>query len=407
MSRIVFLNRFFYPDLSATSQLLSDLAFHLAATGREVHVVTGQLTYSDHPSRLSSEETIRGVAVHRLRSGTKNRTTLLGKALNYASFYASAASRLTRTLGPKDVLVAKTDPPLLSVLAASMGGLRRSPIVNWLQDLYPEIGAELGVPLLGGPLGNSLLKLRNRSLQRAACNVAIGSRMAERLFALGISPESVAVIPNWTDDENITPIPAERNPLRREWQLEGSFVIGYSGNLGRAHELDTLIGAAEILRDCPTLKFLFVGGGHLWAALRSAVESKGLRNFAFRPYQPRDRLALTLSVPDLHWISLRPELEGLIMPSKLYGIAAAGRPILVVSSCDGELAELVSRNQAGVSVAVGDSATLANHIVRFAEDKEMRELVGQNARQMLEQSYSRKVALRRWADLIEELMARG
>ena len=213
-------------------------------------------------------------------------------------------------------------------------------LVNWLQDLYPEVAMALGVPFVQGPLGRGLLRLRDASLRAADANVVVGERMAEMTRARGIAPERIHVIPNWCDDENIQPIAAADNPLRRDWGLADRFVVGYSGNLGRGHEFQTVLAAAEHLRhDDQRLCFLFIGGGKKFAELADAVRERGLDQvFRFLPYQERGLLRLSLGVADVHLMSLKPELEGLIVPSKLYGIAAAGRPIIAIAAPDGEIA---------------------------------------------------------------------
>ena len=175
--------------------------------------------------------------------------------------------------------------------------------------------------------------------------------MAEKLRQLGVASERIKVIPNWCNDETIVPVDAAGNPLRTQWQLQENFVVGYSGNLGRAHEFDTILAASEHFRNDPNIIFLFIGGGHRSDELVRRVKAQDLSHkFRFLPYQRDEDLKYSLSVPDVHWISLRPELEGLIVPSKVYGIAAAGRPIIAVTARNGEIASLVRKYDCGVVV---------------------------------------------------------
>jgi glycosyltransferase involved in cell wall biosynthesis len=231
IKRIIFLNRFFFPDHSATSQIVSGLALHLAALGKSVHVITSRQLYDDPQARLPTRETVNEVDVHRVSTTYYGRSTLLGRGIDYLSFYASMWRSVLAVAGHGDIVVAKTDPPLLSVLAMRAAERRGAHLVNWFQDLYPEVAVQLGVPLLGGPLGQTLAHMRDRSLKAAAANVVVGHRMAERVLARGAAPDRVHVIHNWSDDEQISPVPHAENMLRREWGLEDKFVIGYSGNL--------------------------------------------------------------------------------------------------------------------------------------------------------------------------------
>ena len=188
MARVIFVNRYFFPDHSATSQILSDLTFHLAAIGHEVHVITSRQRYDDPRAALPENETIKGVQVHRVASTRFGRAALSGRALDYLSFYRSVRRSLREIAQAGDIVVAKTDPPLLSVALASVVRQRRAHLVNWLQDIYPETASILGVPLLRGSVASALATLRNRSLREADATVVVGELMARRIKELGAVP---------------------------------------------------------------------------------------------------------------------------------------------------------------------------------------------------------------------------
>jgi glycosyltransferase involved in cell wall biosynthesis len=400
-SKLIFVNRYFYPDHSATAQILSDLAFDLARRGWQVEVITSRGGYDAGATSLPAREMISGVQVRRVWSTSFGRTKLAGRVLDYLSFYLGAFAAMVRHSGRGDVIVAKTDPPLLSILAAVAARIRKARLVNWLQDLYPEVAAGLGITLAGGPTGRFLRALRNRSLRAARMNVAIGELMAERIRNEHVPPDRVAVLPNWTDDDAIRPCPDAGIALRKQWGIERDFVIGYSGNLGRAHDIETMIEAAAILRDDARIRFLFIGGGSGLAELARRVEAAGLTNFLFKPYQPKEALAESLAVPDVHWITLLPELEGLIVPSKCYGIAAAARPMLFIGSESGELAKLIRDHGCGIAVAQGAADRLADAIRLLVADPDRCRDLGVAARTMLDRHFSRRRTLDGWHDLLE------
>jgi colanic acid biosynthesis glycosyl transferase WcaI len=401
MARIIFLNRYFYPDHSATSQILSDLAFHLAGAGQDIHVVTSQQIYDNPAARLPPNEMVRGVQIHRVATTRFGRSNLIGRGLDYLSFYWSMWRRIISFAKSGNVLVAKTDPPLLSVLAISAAKRHSVRLVNWLQDLYPEIAIELGVPLLKGPVGGAIGYLRNRSLRLADANVVPGTSMAARVRACGVAQDRIHVIPNWADDKEIVPVPPAENPLRRKWQLEDKFVVGYSGNLGRAHEFETVLAAAERLRDDSRIVFVFIGGGKQFDKLAKCVHAHKLdRTFRFFPYQDRAVLKYSLSAPDVHWVSLPPKVEGLIFPSKLYGIIAAGRPVIAVTAMEGEMASLVREYDCGFAIAPGDSDGLCRTILFLAEDVQSRNRMGTRARAMLDANFARQLGFARWQRLL-------
>lgn len=406
MPRLIFVNRFFFPDHSATSQILSDLAFHLAGVGRDVHVVTSRQSYDDPRAALPDRDIVNGVRVHRLASTQFGRGTLLGRAIDYLSFYRSVRQRLAELVGPGDIVVAKTDPPLVSVVAMPPAHRNGARLVNWLQDIYPETAEVLGVPLIRGPVAAGLAVLRNRSLRGAEATVVVGELMARRVAGLGAPAERIHVIANWCNDDDIGPIAAEENPLRRQWGLAGKFIVGYSGNLGRAHDYATVLDAAERLRHDARFVFLMIGGGKRLTELTAAVKRRRLDSaFRFMPYQDQAMLRHSLSLPDLHWLSLDPRLEGLLLPSKFYGIAAAGKPMIFIGDTNGELARLVMQHRCGLPVAPGDATTLADVLQRLSSAPATIAEMGARARAMLDAHYSRRQGFARWRELLDRLEA--
>ena len=406
MRRLIFINRFFAPDHSATSQILSDLAFDLAGAGREVHLVTSRQIYDDPKATLPERETINGVDVHRVASTGFGRTALFGRSIDYVSFYRSVRRCLNDLVRPGDIVIAKTDPPLMSVVAGPVVRRNGARLVNWLQDIYPETAVELGVPFMRGPVAASLVALRNATLREATATVVVGDLMARKVEALGAPAERIHTITNWCNDEDIQRVAPADNPLRREWNLADKFVLGYSGNLGRAHDFATVLATAERLRDEPRVAFLMIGGGKRFAELAAAVQARGLGGaFRFLPYQTRALLSYSLGAADAHWVSLDPRLEGLMVPSKFYGIAAAGKPIIVIGDPNGELAQLVRRNDCGFAIAPGDSDALTATLRRLSETPQTVSDVGTRARKMLDAHFTRKQGLARWRRLLDQLDA--
>jgi glycosyltransferase involved in cell wall biosynthesis len=404
MRRLLFINRYFFPDHSATSQILSQLAFHLAETGRPVHIVTSRQLYGNPNADLAPQEVVRGVHVHRISTTGFGRSALLGRGMDYLSFYVATWRWLLAMADRGDTFIAMTDPPLLSVVAMDAARRRGARLVNWLQDIYPEIAIELSVPIVNGAAGKVLARLRDASLKAASANVVVGERMAEKVAARGVSTDRIHVVPNWSDDEAIVPVPPAGNPLRAQWDLQDKFVVGYSGNLGQAHEFETLLGAAERLQGDPRILFLFVGGGHYFDELARRAQERGLKHqFRFLPYQPEETLKYSLSVPDVHWISLRSRLEGLVVPSKVYGIAAAGRPIIAVTAKDGEIARLVKQYDCGMTIEPGSPGPLARVILDLSIDAEKVAAMGKRARAMIEAQFSRRHAFETWRRVLADL----
>jgi colanic acid biosynthesis glycosyl transferase WcaI len=399
VARIILINRYFWPDESATSQLVTDLATDLAASGWEVEAVTSRQRIDDPAAALPAAEVCRGVRVHRVATSRFGRGSLVGRAIDYLTFYVAAAVTLVRRVRPGDILIAKTDPPLVGLLAVSIGAVKGATAIHWWQDVYPEVAEQLGVGA-ALRLRRPLRALRNWLAGRAVRNVVIGRCMRDYLVAQGVPAASIVVIPNWVEDAAIRPVRAADNVLRRDWGLAGRFVVGYSGNLGLGHEFEALLGAARLLADRPEVVFLFIGAGARRAALEARCAELGLGNVVFRPFQPRAQLPQSLGVPDLHLVSLRAGLEGLIVPSKFYGALAAGRPVLFIGPAASEVARAIGEWQCGFAVPDATPEALAALIAGCVDDPARVAAMGERARRAIDTRYGRAAALRAWREVL-------
>jgi len=404
--RVLFVNRYYAPDLSASSQMLTDLAEGLASSGVEVSVVCSRQLYEDPAAALPAQQVIRGVRVWRVRTARFGRANLAGRALDYATFYLAATAALLRHARDCDVLIAKTDPPLLSLIGSFVARRRRVAHINWLQDVFPEIASRLAVAPLPRQLESRLAAWRDRSLASAETNVVLGTRMRDYLAARGVPRQRLTISENWANEESIERRAVTASALRHGLALDGRFVVCYSGNLGRAHDVQTLLAAAQALRADPRTVFLLIGGGANMRTLERAARQAGLTQMRFLPYQPRAQLSDSLAAADVHLVMLLPQLEGLIVPSKLYGVLAAGRPVIFIGDPDGELAQLIRDSEIGSTVACGDADGLCRALRALREDPAGRERMGMRARALFEERYTLARSLERWRSLLIEAAAR-
>jgi glycosyltransferase involved in cell wall biosynthesis len=399
MSRLIFVNRYFYPDESATSQMLTDLAFALAEDEFDIHVVTSRQLIDDPMADLVSRERYADVNIYRVWTSRWGRSNLFGRAMDYMTFYLSAAIRLFRLARKDDVIIAKTDPPLIGAIAAIVARLTHSKLINWWQDVYPEIAEHLdvrGVYLLARPLR----AIRNSTYRAAEKNVVIGRCMLDRMTLAGNVQGTMMIISNWADDTAIVPVLPADNDLRTEWGLTDSFVVGYSGNLGRGHDFDLLLHAAAALSDWAAIKFLFIGSGAKKALVVDRARQLGLANVVFQPFQPRARLSLSLTVPDVHIVSLNPELSGLIVPSKFYGALAAGRPLIFIGPKESEIARVIEEYDCGSVCSDFNAAEIEQMIRRLYDDRDLCEKQGSNARRAVDEHYSKWASIGTWRKVL-------
>lgn len=402
MPRVVFVNRFFYPDHSATSQLLSDLAFKCVDWGFEVTVVTSRQRYDDPSIRLTKSEVVKGVDIIRVDGTHFGRHSGAARLLDYGSFLHGARRGMKALVGRGTIVVAKTDPPMLGMFLASIVRGRGGVLVNWLQDVFPETLAALHP----GPVADvglwPLRFLRNHGLKRAAVNVVIGRGMRDYLLAEGMPAGRLGVIRNWPYDVSGCRAD-EAADLKAGWGLGGRFVVGYFGNLGRAHEYETILGAMMAVESDPRVAFLFVGGGALLERLKEKVEEHGLRNFIHRGYVPREDLPTALEVADVHLVVLQPALENFVVPSKFAGVVAAGRPVLHLGDPTGEIGVMVRKGGCGQVIEIGDSEGLAQAIRALAAHPVVASRMAQAALTVYDRYYRSEMLFGQWRRVLEGL----
>jgi glycosyltransferase involved in cell wall biosynthesis len=395
--KLIFVNRYYFPDQSATSRMVTSLAQSLAERGWCVHVVASQNLHNDSSGRLAQRETVNGVQIHRVNTTAFGRGRIVGRAVDYATFHLVTMWHLLRHVGRRDVCVVCTDPPLLSLTALLPVALRGGILVNWLLDLFPEVAIEFGLGRRRSALTLMMLWLRDLSLRRSAANVAPMQRMTDYLKDRNVPEDLLVTIPHWSDGDVVRPVEPDANRLRREWGIGDRFVVGYSGNFGRAHEFATFLGAAEQLRHRKDIVFVFAGGGYHAEAIRKEIAARNLDNILMKPLQPEERLAEALGVADLHLISLLPPMEPFVVPSKLYGIMAAGRPAIFVGDVSGEIAIVLNAADCGCSVQPGDVAGLIKAILELAADTMLRARMGRNARIAFDKYYCEPRGVASWA----------
>src|SRR5690348_7006171 len=322
--RLLVLNQYYWPGLEATGHLLSELLAALAADF-DVTIVTGRIAvHAPHAERLEHE----GVRIVRVRSTAYDRTRLFARSVNYVTYLAESLRVALLSRRP-DIVLCMTDPPVIGNVAFIVARRFRRPLVVVSQDVFPEIAVEL--KRLENPLLVGLLRALIASyLKRADRLVAIGETMRRRLVEKGAKPERIVMIPNWVDTTAIVPKQRE-NEWAREHGLVDRFVVMHSGNVGHSQNLDVLIRATTFLRDLGDLAVVIVGGGARRGELTQLADLLETDAVQFLGYQPRETLSSSLSAARLHYVGLGRGLSGYVVPSRLYGILSAGRPVLVAA----------------------------------------------------------------------------
>jgi colanic acid biosynthesis glycosyl transferase WcaI len=403
--RIIILNQFFYPDHSATSQLMTDLAESLVEKGIGVTAIAGRGRY-DGGGRLAAAQDYKGVRIERAWATGFGKRNLATRLADYLSFYIGATWKLLRQ--PRhDIVMALTTPPLIGLVALLVARLRGMRFVALVQDLYPDIAVALGT-LRAESLLTRGLEWASQSVLRKADRIIVLSECMRKRIVAKVGSESeprIDVIHNWADGTMIEPLGDEENPFRVEYDLQDAFIVMFSGNWGLVNEFQTVLEAARMLRDRSDIVFLFIGNGVRANEIQAFCQAHDLANVRLLPYQPRELLRFSLSAADVALITLAQGLAGLSVPSKTYGIMAAGRPLLFVGDESSEIARIIIESGCGAAVQSGQSAKMADLIGEWSREKEQLNVLGKRARKVFESRFDRSHAVSAYIGMLYKCMS--
>jgi colanic acid biosynthesis glycosyl transferase WcaI len=402
VAKLLLVNQHYYPDVASTGQHLTDLAEYLVGEGYDVEVLTGRGKYVAGKMDAPARETRNGVRIRRLRTTAFGRRSHIGRVVDYLSFYVRVLFALLFS-ARRDGVVFLTTPPLLCFLGAIARLVRGQHYGIWSMDLHPDAEVASGM-LREGSLLASLLEWANATGYRHADFVIdLGAYMKARIVAKGVAPDRTHTVHVWSAKDEIVPTPREENPLIDELGLREKFVVMYSGNAGIVHDFDAICEAMRLLKDDPRIYFLFVGDGPRRAEIEEFVRQNGIRNFQYRGYFGREQLRYSLSVADVHLISLRKQFVGISVPGKLYGIMASARPALFVGPRESESGETIVRGECGAVVDPGESCAadrLVGLLRLWQSDPLMSRALGENGRRSFLQSYEREGNRRAFAEVL-------
>ena len=396
------MNQFYWPDVAATSQHLTDLAEYLAARDFSVTILASGGRYSADGDTAPSRQRHNAVTIRRFRTTSLGRATHLGRIVDYLSFYVQVLG--AALVGPRyDAVVYLTTPPLIPFIGWIARIARGQRYVIWSMDLHPAAEVAAGMLRDGSPVTRLLWAIWRRAYRRADAVIALGEFMRERITAQGVASDRVVVAPPWARSFP-SPQASAVHALRATLGLEGRFVVMYSGNAGVVHEFGAITEAMRLLKDDYRFFFLFIGNGPRRREIEEFARVHTLKNFAYRNYLARADVPAALAMADAHLVSLRPEFAGISVPSKLYGIMAAGRPTLFVGPRESEPGQTVLNAEAGEVVEPAQAqpgALVAAVLTRWLADADERARLGRNAKRAFRRNYE----LSRSCDRISALLA--
>lgn len=396
--KLSIITQFYPPDYAPTGQLIEELATQLRHLGLSIHIFTGQPGYAFKKESAPTIERKEKFSIRRSRTARLWPQRIRGKAVNGLLFCLRSALHLLKNCWRGDVLLLTTAPPFLPILGYLAYLCFGLPYVCLLYDLYPDVAVELQVV----PDRHWVVKfwnLINREIWKNAKGIIVLSpSMKERIVAK--CPEvadKISVIHSWANP-NIVPLPKKDNWFAHKHNLVEKFTVLYSGNMGRCHDMETIVEAARQLQDEP-IQFVFIGDGAKRKVCQEQMASLGLTNCLFLPYQDKQCLPYSLTACDLSLVSVSTGMEGLVAPSKLYGILAAGRPVAAICEEHSYLRQLVADAKCGATFRNGDATGLANFISGLASDRSKAHQMGKAGHRYLQSNFTLEIIAKQYSQV--------
>jgi colanic acid biosynthesis glycosyl transferase WcaI len=403
--RLWILSELYYPEDSATGFYLTKTAEALAAT-HDVAVLCAQPTYRARGTKAPANEVLRNVRVHRCAATTLNKDVLTFRLVNLITITVSLFFNAVRRIRQGDLVIVVTNPPTLPFMAFLACRLKRAKLILRVEDVYPDAMVAAGM-LRSDSVFVRMLNSMHRSLYRNVDRVLVLGRDMQKLVQHKLQRDSghVTIITHWADCDEIAPLERNKNPVLQKLGLANKFVVQYSGNMGRTHDIEGLVEAARTLASEPSIHFLFIGTGAKEGLLRKTTQELGLGNVTILPPQPRSELVQSLNACDLAVVSFVEGMAGVSVPSRMYNILAAGKPILAVADADSELALVVQEERVGWHVQPASPDKIAGAIREAYSNRNLLSEMSTRARALVLKSYTQTHIMRKFEKLLESLAA--
>ena len=398
--KLFVVNQFFPPDFAPTGQLINELVAHLGDNGTPIKVFTGLPAYAFNEVSALPLEIHNNVIIRRTRATQVSIHNIRGKAFHGFLFTVRSILHLLRHLKKDDTLLLTTAPQFLPFIGYLLHLVKGSNYVCLIYDLYHDVAEKLGVI----SSENWIIKLWNRlnelTWKKATKVIVLSTSMKKQILKkqpkLG---HKISVISNWSDPNWIVPIAKEDNWFAHKYNLTEKFTVLYSGNMGRCHDIQTILDVASLLQGYP-VQFVFIGGGQKYRSSQNFVQTYGLDNCLFLPYQDKEILPYSLTACDLTLVSVEEGMGGIVAPSKFYSLLATGRPIAVICDKECYLNELVKKNKCGVTFANNNSDALANFILQISSNPELAKSMGEAGRNYLISQCTLEVIAQQYATVL-------
>ena len=398
------------PEMTGIGVYTTGMAEYLAAEGHQVDVYTGFSYYPAWKKRPEDAwashriDTIAGVTVHRNDLYVPSRPSALKRMLHELSFIATTAIDYLFSRAADCTII--VSPPLFAgIPIALLAKLKGSRTVFHVQDLQPDAAVELGM-LKPGLVTSVFYTLERMTYQLCDSVSTISEGMCKRIADKGVPREKISLFRNWAHDHLVVPMDSQTG-LRKEWGLDGKFVVLYSGNLGVKQGLGSLLGCAQRLQANEDIVFVISGDGGEKAELVRNAEQLGLSNMIFKPLQPQERLSELLATADVSVMPQKKGIKDIVLPSKLGNILCSERPVVVASAQDSELCRIVHYSDCGIAINQEDDAEMAEAINTLYADAELRSRFARNGHEFARNHLGHRMILGGFVRELEAIEAGG
>ncbi len=402
MDKIVIISELYYPEQNATGHILTGIAEGLAEKD-SVNVLCAQPCYNQRGIEAPKWEEHNGVAIRRCWSTTCDPRKIWGRLMNFASTSLSIGWRALFSIKRDDKVLVVTNPPLLPFLIRWVCRLKGARFVLLVHDVYPDVFVPLGLMQSSHPFYRMLSQANGKLYASADRVVVLGRDMARLVEGKSMGLAQVIVISNWGDTDEIIPMPKAENALLQKLNLTDKFVVHYSGNHGRTHDLLSIIEAAKLLEDERDVHFLFIGEGSGKAEVVARAGKLELENVTFCTFVDRAELNTSLNAADVSVLAFKKGMAGISVPSRLYNLMAAGKPILGVVDNNSEVADVICEAKLGVAVSPESPRDLAEQIISLKNEGELRVKMAENSRSEAVSKYSYDVTKQKYRKLFDSL----
>jgi len=403
--QILILCQLFYPELVSTGQTLTELAEQMASCGIDVEVLCGPPTVLGRESKVPSRMEHKGIRIRRVWGTRFPKLSLLGRIVNQVTFTMSVFLHFLVHRCKRPILVL-TNPPFLAVVCAVLRVLRLGPPFLYLIfDVYPDTAVRLGLLKEKALLCRVWDRLNLFVYDHASSIIVIGRCMEDvirqKTAKMGRDVNGrLQRVHVWCDDAAITAASSSSNGFAQRFNVSNKVVVGYFGNMGRFHDIETIMAAAEGLKDDDNIVFLFVGEGHKKKWAMDYARRNGLANCRFHTYVAREDLGHLLALADIGLVSLLEQQVGLSVPSKAFGFMAAAVPVVAVVPKECEIARIIVEQECGVWVRPGDKDSLIHHLRELAANRTGLQTMGMNGQRAIREKYSLEKACIRYVELL-------